>query len=338
MAQLRHELRHPGARSLADQCEAAILRRVAGDSAAALAVPRSAADLDHATLPRVAALMKQELSRLQRYNPGAADAAQQQMELTVAGNITLGRMREHVVRILGTVISPEQLDVLIGINGTVKPSRKLLRKRQQARLKEEYLLSAGLVNATAGPVKGDAGAREPVGAKQVAVEGDRLAATRGSRSPSSARRHEDLRVHWSDSSPIKIHGQAATAGGPSAVQRSVGYVVGPAFNKRGVLCDGSSAFEGAQSYPYLSPTPNASTTNAGGAVGGSKPLWAAVRRRLSPVLSEEEQRRLELYLARLKVVESQGRFDRGAVRRDLRSHPAYAEVMTLLLEEVRVVV
>lgn len=311
------------------------------------------AHLAQATLPRVEALMKQELSRLQRYNPGVGDGAGTDgMELTVAGNMTLGRMREHVVRILGTVISAEQLDALTGINGTVKPSRKVLRKRKQQRLKEEYLLSAGLANASTGTGTSALTATSPLNGAMLAT--DKMADTTANRMPPPASttsgRHDRLRVRWTDSSPISISTRTdAAVATKGAVGKSLGYVVGPAFNKRGVLGDGSSvlAASGGRSarYPYLSPTPDTRADARVGLGGKSGPvrLPTAVRRKLGGALSEGEHERLAVYLKRIQVVKLQDSFNgaggaggRAAARRarDMRAHPVYLGLMTRLLEEV----
>lgn len=56
-------------------------------------------------------------------------------ELTIAGNITLGRMRELTVKTLGSVISDNHLHV---IQSKLKPSRKQLRKLLKSPVKKHY--------------------------------------------------------------------------------------------------------------------------------------------------------------------------------------------------------
>lgn len=321
------------------------------------------------------------------------------VELTVAGNMTLGRMRELTVKILGTVLSDKQMHY---VENTVRPSRKMKRKLQQQKLKDEFDRRA---LETFNETSNGSNAQTPLTVSSKTEPVDTISDTdtkakppsktkpnnrrksgaaqknRAMRSSSEVRKYDASSdtvsdthrfdgvrgVAWDDASNILIEAVAdgcyieGENGGEKinsspSVKHAVGYLVGPAYNKHGVLCDRPLSASRSKSndivhtrisppvekVPYLAPTASSSADTENveelNFYSKVKPnrLSNSVVHTGPSVESLKNREKLEKYLRRLKIVQEQEEYDDNPMNY-YKSHPLYVQMMTMLIEQVCIV-
>ena len=353
------------------------------------------------------------------------------VELTIAGNMTLGRMRELTVRVLGTVLSDKQMHY---VENTVRPSRKMKRKLQQQKLKDEFnrrtnatatATATGSGGGTNTSTNTHIGAADTVPTTPTATATPKASKANTRRKSGAAQKNRAMKattdsgaglglglggavamkdrqrfagvmgVAWNDASNIRIESVAdgcrLDSDGPCSntnintntntgsgtigigttipsVKHAVGYLVGPAYNKHGVLCDDPNP------NPSTKPTgSSSSSTSTHGNIkdndkvkvsGGIRisppvekipylppisPITARTRPTNRPTVptglsnsrihtgtsveSIENREKLNIYLRRLQTVRKQEIYDNNALNY-YKSHPLYVEMMTMLIEQV----
>ena len=201
-----------------------------------------------------------------------------------------------------------------GINGTVRPSRKLLRKRQMQKLKDDYLLSTG---ATLPPKNSlnNSNLFQPDNLTEML---QKTSSVRSVQVP-----NKQLKVQWQNNAQIVVKKTS------SDTNSCIAYIVGPAYNKLGITCNeetniapGLSSEQGIQGnfskLPYLSPTP---------------------KRSLSPSIklgtAAINKKKLNMYLERLNIVRQQEQYNLVKSLKSFKSHPVFVDLVTMVIEEVR---